>query len=311
MSAGSGFDPRVPFTRAEALQAGITPAGLRGRDYVRLHRNVYVSRRVTRTLAVRARAALKVAPAGTVVSHHPAALLWGGTVPGSAEIHVRIPIASTLQMSGIRTHEIRGTAAVSRRVGLPVTSPEQTFLDMATYLDLVQLVVLADRLVRRGVTTPERLLAAARAWSGPNSAVLRRAAGLVRCGVDSAPESRLRMLMVLAGFPEPVVNHVIRDDVTGDWLRRFELAYPELRLAVEYEGRLHREEDEVWDADIERREDLDRRSWRVVQVISKGLFDNPLRTLQRIDQARVDRGASSMLGFAEEWRRYFPGQDVT
>ena len=118
------------------------------------------------------------------------------------------------------------------------------------------------------------------------------------------------MLVVLAGLPEPVVNHIIRDPRTGDWLRRFELAYPELRIAIEYEGRHHRDDDEVWDRDIDRREDLDRRSWRIVQVISKGLYDNPLRTLQRIDQARVDRGAAPTRAFQEEWRRYFPGREV-
>jgi hypothetical protein len=118
------------------------------------------------------------------------------------------------------------------------------------------------------------------------------------------------MLVVLAGLPEPTVNHILRDPHTGAWLRRFELAYVDLRVAIEYEGRQHRDDDEIWASDIDRREELDRRAWRVVQVISSGLFDNPLRTLQRVDQARVDRGARPARGFAEEWRRYFPGREV-
>jgi hypothetical protein len=48
----------------------------------------------------------------------------------------------------------------------------------------------------------------------------------------------------------------------------------------------------------------------VVQDVSAGLFDNPHRTLQRIDQARVDRGAAPTRSFTEEWRRYFPGRNV-
>jgi very-short-patch-repair endonuclease len=116
------------------------------------------------------------------------------------------------------------------------------------------------------------------------------------------------MLIVLAGLPEPTVNYVVRDPVTGQWLRRFELAYRALRLAIEYEGRHHRDDDEVWAADIERREELDRETWRVVQVISKGLFDTPLQTLQRIEQARADRGATPRRTFADEWKRYFPGR---
>ena len=115
------------------------------------------------------------------------------------------------------------------------------------------------------------------------------------------------MLMVLAGLPEPQVNHIIRDPDTGAWLRRFELAYAELRVAVEYEGRQHRDDKEIWAADIERREELDRNTWRVVQVINTGLYESPLRTLQRVNQARVDRGAAPCR-FANELKRYFPGR---
>lgn len=292
------------------MAAGITPWQLRSRDFVRLHRNVYVDRHTPRTLAVRAVAALRLAPSGTVVSHETAALLWGGSVPSSAPIHVRIPPGETLRVDGVRTHHGSGQLDVRWRRGVPVTSPETTFCDLAESLDLVQLVVLGDGLVRRSVTSPTGLVAAASELSGRRGALAQRAAGLVRAGVDSPPESRLRMLVVLAGLPEPTVNHILRDPYTGDWLRRFELAYPELRIAIEYEGRHHRDDDEVWEVDIDRREDLDRRSWRIVQVISKGLYDNPLRTLHRIDQARVDRGAEPMTAFGEEWRRYFPGRDV-
>ena len=306
----SPFDPMRPFTRAEALAAGWTPWRLRHRDVVRLHRNVYVSRRATRTLALRTQAALLIAPAGTVASHHTAALLWGGSVPTTSVVHLRIPPGETFRVDGVMAHRGSGADQVHWHRGLPLTSPETTFRDLAATLDLVQLVVLGDRLVRRQVTSPARLVACAHAWSGRGGATARRAAALVRTGVDSPPESRLRMLVVLAGLPEPQVNHIIRDPNTGEWLRRFELGYPELRVAVEYEGRHHRDDADVWAADIDRREDLDRRTWRVVQVISSGLDEHPLRTLQRVEQARADRGAPPLPSFSEEWRRYFPGRAV-
>lgn len=304
------FDPLRPFTRPEGLAAGLTPWPLRGREFARLHRNIYVARRAPRTLALRAQAALRLAPPGSVVSHETAALLWGGSVPTTTTLHVRIPPGETFRVEGVRAH--RGSAAPDerRRRGIPLTSPESTFYDLAASLDLVQLVVLGDRLVRRDVTSRARLVGYASGRSGGKAAIARRAAGLVRAGVDSPPESRLRMLVVLAGLPEPTVNHIIRDPDTGAWLRRFELAYEELRVAIEYEGRQHRDDDEIWASDIDRREELDRRAWRVVQVISSGLFENPLRTLQRIDQARVDRGAQPTRAFTEEWRRYFPGREV-
>ena len=310
MTSTPPFNPRDPFTRAEAMAAGMTPWQLRGKDWARIFRNVYVSREVPRTVAVRARAAMRLAPAGAVVSHHTAALLWGGTVPDTSVIHVKISYRKTFDVDGVRAHRSFRPATGTRRHGVAVTTPEQTFLDLATDLDLVQLVVLGDRLVKRKVTTAAKLVAAAASWDGYHAVLARRAAGLVRPGVDSPPESRLRLLMVLAGLPEPTVNHIIRNPETGDWQRRFELAYEDLLLAIEYEGRQHRGDDDVWANDIDRREDLDRRSWRVVQVISDGLFENPLRTLQRIEQARLDRGAPATGTFSDDWRRYFPGRDV-
>ena len=304
-----GLDPREPFTRAEALAAGITPWELRTPAYVRVYRNIYVSREATRTITLRSKAAIRVAPPGSLLAHHTAALLWGGAVPPTSAIHIRVPAGETLRVNGIRTHLGLGSRAVGRRHGLPLTQPEQTFLDLAEDLDLVDLVVLGDRFVRRNVTTPEALIQAAAVWRGPQAETSRRAAALVRAGVDSPAETRLRLMIVLAGIPEPTVNHILRDPDTGDWLRRFELAYEELRVAVEYEGRHHRDEDDVWASDIDRREELDRESWRIVQVISSGLFQNPLRTLQRIEQARIDRGAPPTRTFTEEWRRYFPGRD--
>ncbi len=307
MAATRTLDLSEPFTRGRALTAGYGEAQLRGRQFVRLYRGVYVARTVPLTAEVRARGALLLAPPPAFASHHTAGAIWGGVVPASSCVHVTIPRALSFQTAGVRTHESDRERAVCVRHGIRLTTPEQTFIDMGSYLDLVGLVVLGDRLVRLEVTTPQRLMRSVDAWTGHHRELLGRASRLVRPGVDSPPESRLRMLVVLAGLPEPEVNHIIRDPDTGAWLRRFELAYRRLRLAVEYEGRQHRDDDEIWAADIERREDLDHHTWRIVQVISSGLWQSPLRTLQRIDQARVDRGAPAT-PLSDEWKRFFPGR---
>ena len=115
------------------------------------------------------------------------------------------------------------------------------------------------------------------------------------------------MLVVLAGLPEPTVTHIIRDPDTGAWLRRFELAYLDLLVAIEYQGQWHRESDLAWEDDIERREELDHRTWRVVEVIAKSLREDPARVLRRIEAVRRDRGARPTTTRSEEWRAYFPG----
>ncbi len=51
-------------------------------------------------------------------------------------------------------------------------------------------------------------------------------------------ETRLRLLLVLAGLPAPTVQHAVIDR-WGSVVARFDLAYPDALLAVEYDGKDH------------------------------------------------------------------------
>jgi hypothetical protein len=146
-------------------------------------------------------AALLVAP-GATVSHHSAARLWGGVVPDDGFVHLACPNRRP-QVDGIKAHRASASGRTTTWRGLVVTTPVQTFLDLAPHLGLVDLVVLEDSLVKQKRLTPEHLVEAATAHRGAGARLARRAAGLVRDEVDSAMESRLRLLLVLAGLPEP------------------------------------------------------------------------------------------------------------
>lgn len=304
------LDLRAPFTYRAARLSGISRAELGSRAFVRLFHGVYVSRAITRTLLVRTQAALLSAPDSAVVSHHTAAMLHGGWVPASSKIHLTMHVSLNCEQLGIRAHRVKRPPPASRWRGVRITSPERTFCDLGSNLDLVELVVLGDRLVRRNRTTPERLRSAAAEWDGPHAATLRRAAGLVRPHVDSRPETLLRMLLVLAGLPEPEVDIRFYDRVTGDLQRRLDLGYRTLRLAIEYDGAQHFEDEEIYESDIERHEELrEKRHWQVTRVTKKGVFEVPLTTLRRVDGARVDRGARPTV-FRDEWQAYFPGKQA-
>ena len=139
-------------------------------------------------------------------------------------------------------------------------------------MPLVDLVVLGDSLVKANRTTVSALVEAVKTWRGWGSRPALRAVGYVRKGVDSPMETRLRMLMVLAGLPEPVVNH-IQYDAMGGWARRFDLSYPDLLLVIEYDGRQH--------------------------------------ALERIADAMRARGSRDVpRRFRNEWRTHFPGRAV-
>ena len=107
----SAFDPTVPFTRTEAITVGLTPRALAGAGFMRLQRNVYVTRTAPLDLSVRARAALVCAPRSAVISHHTAAVLWGGAVPESSEMSWRsVTIARPLESTGGRRVTERSAA---------------------------------------------------------------------------------------------------------------------------------------------------------------------------------------------------------
>jgi hypothetical protein len=295
----------VVFTRTQANAAGLSDRVLQGPRVQRVFRGVYAEAGLDLDLRLRARAALLIAPTGAVVARQTAAVLLGGVVPADTRVHLRLP-AGRIRVPGIIDRTRSGEWPTARIGGLPVTTAEDTFLDLAGELGLVDLVVLGDALGRRRRTTVTKLVAAAAQASGRHVALARRAAGLVRAGVDSPMESRLRMLLVLAGLPEPVVNHTEHDD-RGWWVRRFDLSYPAARVAVEYDGRQHAESDRQWQRDVERREELDNDGWRIVVVLAKGIYGEPERTLARVETALRARGMAVRVT-SQEWRTHFPSQ---
>ena len=120
------------------MAAGHTDGRLR-RSHIALFRGVHVERRAPLTLAVRIEAALLVVTPGSHVSHYTAATLWGGVVPAHPDIHVSSPRNRT-RRDGITAHRFKEGQEVVRFSGFRVTSPVQTFLDLAHCLTLVDLV---------------------------------------------------------------------------------------------------------------------------------------------------------------------------
>ena len=76
----------------------------------------------------------------------------------------------------------------------------------------------------------------------------RAAVELIRVGADSAPETRMRLALLRAGLPEPVLNHVVwSEDPWGGagWPVLWpDAAYPQWRISLQYEGAHHNGEDQ-------------------------------------------------------------------
>jgi very-short-patch-repair endonuclease len=118
-------------------------------------------------------------------------------------------------------------------------------------------------------------------------------------------ETRLRMLLVLAGLPEPEVNREIRD-AHGSVVMRLDLSYPAVKLAVEYDGRHHTELVDQRHRDLDRRDDLEEDDWRLLVVTSKGIYVEPEKTLLRVWRALRARGWRDLPRPSDGWRPHFP-----
>jgi hypothetical protein len=218
-------------------------------------------------------------------SHVTAAVLYGIPLPSyhAEEIHVSVPDPGRApNIAGYVGHKLKRWA-VREVAGFPVTTPEQTWLDLAPTLDHEALVVAGDFLVSgQPLLTDRAALREAISASSGRRGVGRARVALerVRTGAESPGETRLRLLLVDAGLPEPQLNHRILDR-DGTFVARADLVYTGARIAIEYEGDVHRLDTEVWRRDIRRRERVEDLGWRMVRVTADDLR-SPVTLVSRI-----------------------------
>lgn len=308
-SPSETFDTRRPFTRADAVRAGIDPKILRRSLFRRIFRGVYISRQVPVSPFVRAEAAVVLHPPGAFASHVSAARIYGLPVPTDSFEHVTVlGQQDRRKRPEIKTHVAEASAKVLRHRGVPVSHPFQMFVELASILSLVDLVVVGDALVKVFDVPAEALVQWCRESKHRHAARALRAALYVRDGVDSPMETRLRMLIVLAGLPEPEVNHKLYDEF-GGLRRRLDLSYPWLKLIVEYDGRHHIERVENWGSDLVRREEFDDDGWKTLIVTANDIYKTPEATLLRLRRNLIARGCKEVPArLSDDWRAHFPGR---
>ncbi|WP_127473853.1 endonuclease domain-containing protein [Microbacterium sulfonylureivorans] len=293
------------FSTAAALLAGVTPSRLRGRD---LERPFHGVRAVRAGDAPRGPERLLLHRVGQYAvrmteheffTHVAAAVIWGLPLPVRMLVGRPLDVgvfAPRRNAAGPRTngHSVKpGHAHVVRHptLGVRVTTPASTWAMLAGDLQLYDLVAVADAAVRapihesdaRALTTVEQLQAALAAGRRVGIARLRAALPLVCDRSASRPETWLRLLLIDAGLPPTSVNHEVI--VNGRWLARVDLALPDLRIAIEYEGEHHLTDSEQWHRDIARTERLIEAGWRVIRVTKRDVFEEPGPMIDRVRRA--------------------------
>jgi very-short-patch-repair endonuclease len=186
---------------------------------------------------------------------------------------------------GVRGHcaDLDGLVQVMAS-GLRVVSVAACWSQLSSRLGLADLVAVADAAVRAGLvdrSALEALLADPRHRRGRRAR--RRAMALIDPRAESAMESILRVLMLDDGLPLPEVNRDVVVD--GLWLARPDLSYPQLKIAIEYDGDHHRTDQRQWRSDKTRRRLLEDAGWIVIEVIADDVYRRPDLLLARIAAA--------------------------
>lgn len=105
----------------------------------------------------------------------------------------------------------------------------------------------------------------------------------------SAPESHLRLQLGRWRLPAVSLDHDVYAS-NGRLLGCSEFAYPEYRVALEYEGDHHRTLTSQWDRDIEKHRDYARAGWDAIRVTSRLLHRRPDDLHAQIREALGERG---------------------
>lgn len=305
-----------PFRAARAAAMGVSAATLRGPRFRTPFSGVRVAADLEDTLRLRAAAALVALPAGSALSCHTAAELRRLPVPREPLVHADVPERHPrTRVRGILAHH-RDVPVVTLQ-GLPLCTSAENFLELAEHLALVDLVIVGDQLVRHGWVKLDVLRAAVAGAAGRREVSrARRGAHLVRAGVDSPLETRIRLLLVLAGLPCPVPGFRVMID--GQFIGFVDLAYPEYHVVIECDGDLHRTLKKKWRLDVATREALRDLGWTVIVLTWDDYAVRPANTVGRVARELARRGcpdvppawragSANPRDLGAEWRAAFPG----
>ncbi|MCO1654720.1 DUF559 domain-containing protein [Pseudonocardia humida] len=279
-----------PFLGSLAVATGLlTPRQLRSERFVPLFRDVYVPAGVEVDLVVLSKGAHLLMPEdGALCGHSAAALLGADCSPSTADAEFIAPHGDVGKRRGLIVRQAALTPEEVCLVGsLRVTTPLRTAYDLGRRLDLVHAVAAVDALARIGRFAPAVLL------DGPVGARgrrrLREVVALADPLAESTMETRLRLVLVGGGLPRPVSQFPVRT-AGGAVIARVDLAYPEARLALEYDG-AHHFDDEYSRRDRHRDLLLDELGWQTMRFTRDDVLRTPNETVRRVRARLAERTA--------------------
>lgn len=211
-------------------------------------------------------ACLAAGPAA-VASHWAAAELWEmpGVVAGGPELTV--PWPQWPRLPGVRCHQARRLPPSHCTVHecVPVTTAARTVADLAPAVGTGLLARLVDSSLRRRTTTLAQLRAIQELLDEASLGAVLDARQPGYHPGDSDRELDLARTLVEAGLPQPVHQHQV---AVGGTVYLLDLAYPEARLGVEYDGWDTHRTRSAFDHDRQRANALALAGWTLLSFTS-------------------------------------------
>jgi uncharacterized protein DUF559 len=276
------------FRGSEQVSRGLlTPAQLRSTAWQRLFPDVYACASLPVDHGRRAVAAARLLVPTATVSGRSAAVLWGVDLAGPQD-DVELTLDPTCRAGAVRgirvTRRALTDAEVALRSGVRITTPLRTALDLARILPTEQAVICLDRFTVAGAVALPAVRRAAATLGGSGCRQVRTAVGLADGLAESPQETRVRLLLHASPLPRPVAQYTVRDG-EGRFVGRVDFAWPDARVAVEYEGAWHAHN---VGRDRRRLNELTAAGWTVVFVTAADLAD-PVALVARIGAALAAR----------------------
>ena len=145
--------------------------------------------------------------------------------------------------------------------------------------------MLSDTATHRGLTTVARLNAAADRCAGrAGIKTFRRVIHLTEPKTESPMETRLRMVLMNADVPRPSVQVELYDR-HGEFLARVDLYFREQRLAIEYDGGVHKSSVAE---DNRRQNRLLAEGIQILRFTASDVYNRPLVIVEQV-RAMVNR----------------------
>lgn len=275
------------FLGSEALAAGLVTRHELTRWHRRMFPDVYISKDQTLMLRDRIYGAWLWSRRRAVVAGVAASVMHGASY-ADVDIAIELIARNGRPPAGL---VVRNDTVADDEIvhvgGMPVTTQERTAFDLGRYLPRLATVQRLDAMMwARQFSVDDVLLLAKRYPGARGLKGLRTALPLVDGGAASPQETRVRLLLIDAGFPRPQTQILVVEG-RGRLVAVPDMGWREFGVVVNYDGDHHRTNRGVYVKDQHQKRKLESMGYIVIRVIAE---DSDADIIARVERALRSRG---------------------